>query len=116
MQIPREAVQVRIFIDESSKSHGKPLYEAIVLEARDAGLAGAVVLRGPMGFGHSQRLHVQNILELSGDLPFVIEIVDSEAKIDAFLPKLDAMMANATGLVTLSKVQALRYGEGAAEA
>lgn len=113
MQTPSEAVHLRIFIDEGSKSEGKPLYEAIVLKARDAGLAGAVVLRGPMGFGYSRRLHVQNILELSGNLPFIVEIVDSEDKINAFLPVLDAMMTSGTGLVTIAKVQALRYGDTA---
>jgi PII-like signaling protein len=114
MQAPSEAKLLRIFIGESAKSGHRPLYEAIVLKARDAGLAGATVLRGPMGFGHSLRLHSQNILELSGDLPFVVEIVDSEEKINAFLPVLDAMMASAKGLVTLENVQVLLYGPGGA--
>ncbi len=87
MQAPTEAKLLRIFIGESDSARDhRPLYEAIVLKAREAGLAGATVLRGPMGFGHSRRLHSQNILELSGDLPLVIEIVDSEEKINAFLP------------------------------
>jgi PII-like signaling protein len=114
MQAPSEAKLLRIFIGESAKSDHRPLYEAIVLKARDAGLAGATVLRGPMGFGHSHHLHSQNILELSGDLPFIVEIVDSEEKINAFLPVLDAMMANSKGLITLEKVQVLQYGPGGA--
>ncbi len=112
MQAPSEAKLLRIFIGESARSDHRPLYEAIVLNARDAGLAGATVLRGPMGFGHSHRLHSQNILELSGDLPLVVEIVDSEEKINAFLPVLDALMAKSKGLITLEKVQVLQYGPG----
>jgi hypothetical protein len=99
---------LRIFIGESDRSGHRPLYEAIVLKAREAHLAGATVLRGPMGFGHSSRLHTAKILRLSEDLPLVIEIVESEAKIRAFLPMLDAMMTS--GLVTLEKVQVLQYG------
>ena len=108
MQIPRNAVLLRIFIGEDERHGHKPLYEAIVLKAREMHLAGATVLRGPMGFGHSSRLHTAKILRLSEDLPFVIEIVDSEEKINAFLPVLDAMMVS--GLVTLEKVQVLQYG------
>jgi uncharacterized protein len=113
MQALTEAKLLRVFIGESARSDHRPLYEAIVLKAREAGLAGATVLRGPMGFGHSHSLHSQNILELSADLPLIVEIIDSEAKIDAFLPLLDAMMANAKGLITLAKVQALHYGSAA---
>jgi PII-like signaling protein len=108
MQIPRNAVLLRIFIGEDERHGHKPLYEAIVLKAREMHLAGATVLRGPMGFGHSSRLHTAKILRLSEDLPFVIEIVDSEEKINAFLPVLDTMIAS--GLVTLEKVQVLQYG------
>ncbi len=107
MQIPHEAVQLRIFIGESDRWEHRPLYEAIVLQARQANLAGATVLRGPMGFGKSSRLHTAKILRLSMDLPLVIEIVDSEAKIHAFLPELDRMMGG--GLVTLEKVKVLQY-------
>lgn len=110
MQIPKDAVLVRIFIGEDDRHDGQPLYEAIVLKAREAGLAGATVLRGPMGFGHSSRLHTTKILQLSEDLPLVIEIVDSPDRIEAFLPLLDAMMGS--GLITLEKVQVLRYGQG----
>ena len=110
MQMPRDAKLLRIFVGERSRCGRRPLYEAIVLKARDAGLAGATVLRGPMGFGHSHHLHTQQILELSDDLPFVIEIVDSEERINAFLPVLDAMMVNSRGLITLEKVQVLQYG------
>lgn len=109
MQMPQDAVLLRIFLGENDKSHGKPLYEAIVLAARKAQLAGATVLRGPMGFGHSSRLHTAKILRLSLDLPLVIEIVDSEEKINAFLPDLDKMMGS--GLVTMEKVKVLRYGQ-----
>ncbi len=108
MQIPRDAMLLRIFIGEDDKYQHKPLYEAIVLKARELHLAGATVLRGPMGYGHSSRLHTAKIVRLSEDLPFVIEIVDSEEKINAFLPVLDSMMGN--GLVTLEKVQVLQYG------
>jgi PII-like signaling protein len=110
MQIPKQALLLRIFIGEDDKADGRPLYEAIVLKAREAHLAGATVLRGPMGFGHSSRLHTAKILRLSVDLPLVIEIVDSEDKIDAFLPVLDGMMGS--GLVTLERVQVLQYGPG----
>ena len=108
MQIPKEAVLLRIFIGEEDKHEGKPLYEAIVLKARALHLAGATVLRGPMGFGHSSRLHTAKILRLSEDLPLLIEIVDSEEKIGAFLPVLDTMIGS--GLVTMEKVQVLKYG------
>jgi PII-like signaling protein len=108
MQIPKQAVLLRIFIGEDDKSGGSPLYEAIVLKAREAHLAGATVLRGPMGFGASSRLHTTKILRLSEDLPLVIEIVDSEDKINGFLPTLDGMMTS--GLITLEKVQVLQYG------
>lgn len=109
MRIPRDAMLLRIFIGEDDKHEGRPLYEAIVLKARERHLAGATILRGPMGFGHSSRLHTTKILRLSEDLPIVIEIVDSEEKINGFLPELDRMMGS--GLVTLEKVQVLQYGE-----
>jgi PII-like signaling protein len=108
MQIPRQAVLLRIFIGENDRSGRSPLHEAIVLKAREQHLAGATVLRGPMGFGASSRLHTAKILRLSEDLPLVIEIVDSEEKINAFLPTLDGMMTS--GLITLEKVQVLQYG------
>ena len=107
MQIPHDAVLLRIFIGESDRWHHQPLYEAIVLKAREMHLAGATVLRGPMGFGKSSRLHTAKILRLSFDLPLVIEIVDSEEKIQAFLPLLDEMMKG--GLVTLEKVKVIDY-------
>jgi PII-like signaling protein len=109
MTLPRDAMLLRVFIGEDDKHQGRPLYETIVLKAREARLAGATVLRGPMGFGHSSRLHTAKILRLSGDLPLVIEIVDTEESIKAFLPTLDAIMPS--GLVTLEKVQVLQYGE-----
>jgi uncharacterized protein len=110
MQIPKQALLLRIFIGEDDKFAGKPLYEAIVLKAREMHLAGATVLRGPMGFGASSRLHTTKILRLSEDLPLVIEMVDSEERIDDFLPVLDAMMSGGSGLITLEKVQVLQYG------
>jgi PII-like signaling protein len=111
MQIPRQALLLRIFIGEDDRCDGSPLYGAIVVKARELHLAGATVLRGPMGFGKSSRLHTSKILRLSEDLPLVIEIVDSEENINRFLPVLDGMMTS--GLVTLEKVQVLQYGEKA---
>lgn len=108
MQIPEQALSLRIFIGENDREDGRPLHEAIVLAARERGLAGATVLRGPMGFGRSSRLHTSTILRLSEDLPLVIEIVDAEEKIEAFLPVLERIMSS--GLVTLEKVRVLRYG------
>jgi hypothetical protein len=108
MQILRQAVLLRVFIGEDDRDQGRPLYESIVLKAREMHLAGATVLRGGMGFGHSSRLHTTKILRLSEDLPLVIEIVDSDEKINAFLVELETMMSS--GLVTLEKVQVLQYG------
>ena len=108
MQIPREAVLLRIFFGEDDMTGKLPLYEAIVLKAREMHLAGATVLRGQAGFGHSSHLHTAKIFRLSHDLPIVVEIVDSQDKIDAFLPALDSMMSS--GLVTMEKVQVLQYG------
>jgi PII-like signaling protein len=108
MQIPKQAVLLRIFLGENDQFQDRPLYEAIVLKARETHLAGATVLRGGMGFGHSSRLHTTKILRLSEDLPLLIEIVDSEEKINAFLPELDAMMSS--GLVTMERVDVLQYG------
>jgi PII-like signaling protein len=107
MVIPHEAVLLRIFIGESDRCGHQPLYEAIVLKAREMHLAGATVLRGPMGFGKSSRLHTSKILRLSLDLPLIIEIVDSEEKIQAFLPLLNPMMGG--GMLTLEKVKCLEY-------
>ncbi|MFL5029774.1 MAG: DUF190 domain-containing protein [Xanthobacteraceae bacterium] len=112
MQVRKDAVLLRVFIGEDDKFEHRPLYEAIVLKAREMHLAGATVLRGPLGYGHSSRLHTTKILRLSQDLPLVIEMVDSQEKIDAFLPELDRMMSS--GLVTLEKVQVLQYGAPAA--
>ena len=108
MTLPRDAMLLRAFLGEDDKFEGRPLYEAIIMKAREAELAGATVLRGPIGFGHSSRLHTTKILALSEDLPIIIEIVDAEDKIKAFLPKLDAMMTG--GLVTLETVQVFIYG------
>ncbi len=108
MQIPKDAVLLRIFFGENDRYEQKPLYEAIVLKAREMHLAGATVIRGPMGYGHSSRIHTANILRLSYDLPIVVEIVDTETKVMEFLPVLDKMMTS--GLITLEKVQVLQYG------
>ncbi len=108
MDMPKNAQLLRIFIGEDDKEDGRPLYEAIVLKAREMHLAGATVLRGALGYGHSSRLHTSKILRLSEDLPLIVEIVDSEEKIAAFLPALDAMMTS--GLITLEKVQVIQYG------
>ncbi|HEV2209678.1 MAG TPA: DUF190 domain-containing protein [Verrucomicrobiae bacterium] len=107
MQLPQQSTLLRVFLGESDRWEHQPLYEAIVLKARELHLAGATVLRGPMGFGKSSRLHTAKILRLSMDLPIVIELVDSEEKIKAFLPVLDGMMKG--GLITLEQVQVLRY-------
>ena len=107
MEVPRDSMLLRIFIGESDRWNHKPLYEAIVLKAREMHLGGATVLRGPMGFGKSSRMHTAKILRLSMDLPMVIEIVDSEEKINAFLPELEAMMSG--GMVTLERVQVIEY-------
>jgi len=107
MNLPNEATLLRIFLGESDRWKHQPLYEAIVLKAREMHLAGATVLRGPMGFGKSSRLHTAKILRLSMDLPLVIEIVDAEDKIQSFLPILDEMMKG--GLVTLEKVKVIHY-------
>jgi len=109
--MPEDAVLLRIFIGENDEADGRPLYEAIVLAARERQLAGATVLRGPMGFGHSSRLHTAKILRLSDDLPLVIEIVDAADKIDAFRPVLMKLMKT-SGLVTLENVRVLQYGPG----
>lgn len=108
MQLPESALLLRVFIGEDDRSDGKPLYEAIVVRAREQGLAGATVLRGPLGFGHSSRIHTAKILRLSENLPVVVEIVDTEEKISAFLPLLDQMMTG--GLALLEEVRVLRYG------
>ena len=109
MELPRDAVLLRIFLGEDARFAHKPLYEAIVTKAREMQLAGATVLRGPMGYGHTSQIHTTKILNLAENLPVVVEIVDAQAKIDAFLPVLDGMMSS--GLVTLEKVQVLQYGQ-----
>ena len=108
MTVPRDATMLRVFIGEDDKIQHRPLYEAIAVKAREANLTGATALRGLMGFGHSSRLHTWKILRLYEDLRLVVEIVDTEEKIKAFLPTLDAMMPS--GLITLEKVQVLQYG------
>ncbi len=107
MKIPEDGYLLRVFVGESDRWHGRPLYEAIVLKARELHLAGATVLRGPMGFGATSRLHTAKILRLSEDLPMVIEIVDSEEKIDELLVHVDEMVQE--GLVTIERVRVIKY-------
>jgi PII-like signaling protein len=114
MEIPHDSVLLRIFIGESDRHGHLPLYEAIVLKARELHLAGATVLRGAMGFGKSSRMHTSKILSLSDDLPLIIELVDSEEKINTFLPVLDTMMSG--GLITLEKARVIYYRTGETQA
>jgi PII-like signaling protein len=107
MKIPEQGTLLRIFVGESDELGGKPLYEALVLRARERHLAGATVFRGIMGFGKHSRVHTAKWVALSTDLPIVIEIVDSEEKIRAFLPVVDEMVRE--GLVTLEKVKVIKY-------
>jgi PII-like signaling protein len=107
MKIPTDGYLLRIFIGESDHWNGKPLYETIVMKARELHLAGATVLRGPMGFGANSRLHTTKILRLSEDLPMIIEIVDAKDKIDELMPHVDEMVQE--GLVTLEPVQVIQY-------
>lgn len=108
MKLSRDAMLLRIFIGEDDKADHKPLYEAIVLKAREMHLAGATVLRGPLGFGHSSVLHTTKIVRLSQDLPIVIEIIDTEEKINAFVDAIESIMGS--GLMTLEKVKVIQYG------
>jgi len=111
MQIPSEGQLLRIFIGESDHHDGRPLYEALVLAAREQGIAGATMLRGLMGYGATSRIHTAKILRLSEDLPVVVEMVDSPEKIAAFLPTVESMVRG--GLVTLERVQVIRYAHDA---
>jgi uncharacterized protein len=108
-QTPRDAILLRIFFSESDKFDDSPLHEAIVLKARELHLGGATVLRGHIGFGESEHIHTTKILQLSQDLPVIVEIVAPKDKVDAFLPALDEMMSSGGGLVTLQTVQVLQY-------
>jgi uncharacterized protein len=108
MKLSRDAMLLRIFIGEDDKADHKPLYEAVVLKAREMHLAGATVLRGPLGFGHSSVLHTTKIVRLSQDLPIVIEIIDTEEKINAFVDAIEGIMGS--GLMTLEKVKVIQYG------
>ena len=108
MKLSRDAMLLRIFIGEDDKADHKPLYEAIVLKAREMHLAGATVLRGPLGFGHSSVLHTTKIVRLSQDLPIVIEIIDTEEKINDFVDAIESNMGS--GLMTLEKVKVIQYG------
>ncbi len=107
MKLEGEAKLLRIFVGESDRHGGRPLYEAIVLEAKRQGLAGATVFKGFMGFGARSRIHTAKVLQLSEDLPVVVEIVDTEERIQAFLPVLEGMVKE--GLITLEKVSGLAF-------
>ena len=108
MDIPETATLLRIFLGENDKTDGRPLYETLVLKARELHLAGATVLRGPMGFGRASRLHTAKILRLSEDLPIVVEIVDAQSNIERFLETMEPMLGSV--LVTMENVKVLRYG------
>ena len=110
--MPGQAALLRIYTEEARRADGRPLYEALVLKARDAKIAGATVLRGPMGYGSSARLHNANILDLSANLPLVIEMVDAEDKLRDFAASLESFKD--IGLVTLEKVEVLHAGRAAA--
>lgn len=107
MNLPENCLSLRIYIDEADRWEGRPMHEAIVTKAREAHLAGATVFRSPMGFGASSHLHTAKILRLSDNLPIVIEIVDSEEKIGAFVPVIEGMVDG--GLITLHNVKVLHY-------
>ena len=107
MNIPEDGYLLRIFVGESDRHGHRPLYESIVLQAREAGLAGATVLRGVMGFGKHSILHTAKILRLSEDMPMIIEIADSLDNIEKFLPVLDELIKD--GLVTIEKVRVIHY-------
>ncbi|HEY7727067.1 MAG TPA: DUF190 domain-containing protein [Candidatus Eisenbacteria bacterium] len=113
MKLEGEGQLLRIFVGEGNRWRGKPLYEAVVQRARAAGLAGATVLRGLMGYGAKSRIHTAKVLRLSEDLPIVIEIVDRSDRIQAFLPMLDEMVED--GMVTLERAQVITYRAGKAE-
>ena len=110
MKIPSEGMLLRIFIGESDRHDGRPLYEVLVNEARKRGLAGATVWKGFMGFGAHSRIHTAKLLELSQDLPIVVEIVDTAEKIEAFMPDLETMVGD--GLITLERAEVLLYRPG----
>lgn len=112
MKLPYESQLLRIFVGESDRFHGKPLYEAIVEKAREMGMAGATVLHGTMGFGAHSRMHTAKLLRLSEELPVLVELVDKPERIEAFLPVLDEMVEE--GLVTLEKVKVIAYRHGSA--
>jgi PII-like signaling protein len=108
MPLPQDAMLLRVYLGERDRWGGKPLYEAIVAKARDLRLAGATVLRGPMGYGRNAHVHRANLLDISEDLPMIVEIVESQANIDRLLPEIEPMMGS--GLVTLENVRVVRYG------
>ncbi|MFA5357076.1 MAG: DUF190 domain-containing protein [Candidatus Omnitrophota bacterium] len=107
MKIPTEGKLLRIFIGEADKWNGKPLYEEIVFLAKKSGMAGATAIKGFLGFGRKSHMHTAKLLRMSEDLPIIIEIVDSEEKINQFIPQLDNMVKE--GLITLEKAKVIMY-------
>ena len=114
MKLEGEGKLLRIFLGEADRLDGKPLYELLVLKAREAGLAGTTVLRGIEGFGARSRIHTAKILRLSEDLPVVVEIVDTEEKVRSFMPMVDEMFqrSGSGGMVTLERAEIIRYTHG----
>ncbi len=114
MKLEGAGTLLRVFLGESDRVHGKPLYESIVQKARETGLAGATVLRGVEGFGAKSRIHTAKILRLSEDLPIVVELVDTDEKIKAFLPLVDAMFeeSGSGGMMTVERAEVIRYTHG----
>lgn len=110
MPLANDAMLLRVYLGERDRFAGTPLYEAIVNKARELKLAGATVLRGPMGYGRNAHVHRANLLDISEDLPMIVEIVEAQANIDRLLAEIEPMMGS--GLVTLEKVQVIRYGDG----
>jgi PII-like signaling protein len=107
MNLPREGCLLRVFVGESTLAGHQPAFEAIVLKARELGLAGATVLRGIMGYGATSKIHAAHVLSLSADLPVIVEIVDTREKIDLLLPFIDAVVTD--GLVTLERAEVIYY-------
>jgi len=112
MELPEDCQRLRIYVGESDVWEHRPLYEALVIKAREEGMGGATVLRSPMGFGANSRIHTSKILNLSTDLPVIVEIVDAEAKIQAFVSNLEGMIQG--GLITLEEVKVIHYRHAAA--
>ncbi len=114
MKLEGEGKLLRIFIGESDKIDGQPLYEALVHKAKEKGLAGATVLRGIEGFGAASRIHTAKILRLSEDMPIIVEIIDTQEKVNLFMPEVDDLFqrSGSGGMVTLERAEIIRYTHG----